>query len=393
MSLDEATIRQLIGLDDEHGVLSFYVGHTPDQAADPQPTTPIEIRNQIKELRRRIEGRDPDLARAVDRRLDDIAPDLDALMDPKAHGQGRALFVGVGSGDRHRVALQIPFRDRVVHHDHAYVRPLVAAMDEGRAAGVFVVSREGARLLRWSVGEVEELDTFGFELTDAQTADIKSGPSVGNPQHPWQGNIARQRYEDRIDENRNRFLRDVGETVMSRAKDEGWDRLVIAGSPKLRDGVSGLLPSENGVRLITADHHWEHDSPSRIAEQTWPVLRSVHRDRERELADEAVERSMGGGAGAVGLRHVCAALNEGRVAHLLFDADLQLEGFRSDEDTLHPRVEGLVAQSDVALHRTPLFVELMIEKAISTGARVTPIDRESTPALTEHDGVGALLRW
>lgn len=393
MNLDDATIRELIGMDDEHGVLSFYIGHTPDQAADPQPTTPIEIRNQVRSLKADMAERDPDRAKAVSDRLEQLGPDLDALMDPKAHGRGRALFVGVASGDMHKVAVQIPFRDRVVHHEHAYVRPLVAAHDEGRFAGVFVVSREGARLLRWHLGEVEELETFGFELTDAQTADIKSGPSVGNPQHPWQGNVARQRFEERIDENRNRFLREVGDTVVTRAKEEGWDRLVVSGSPKLRDAVASLLPSDNGLRLIVADQAWEHDSPSQIADHAWPLLRSVHRDRERELAEGAVERALAGGAGAVGLRHVCDALNEGRVAHLLYDMEMVIEGYRSDEDTLHPRVEGVVAQSDVAMHREPLFVERLIEKAVATGAAVTPIDATSTPALADHEGVAALLRW
>jgi peptide subunit release factor 1 (eRF1) len=393
MSLDEATIRDLIGLEDEHGVLSFYVGHTPEQAADPQPTTPIEIRNQIKALRSRIADRDASLARQVDRRLDQLGTDLDALMDPKAHGRGRALFVAVASGESRKVSVQIPFRDRVIHHDHAYIRPLVAAADEGRSAGVFVVSRESARLLRWAVGEVEELETFDFELTDAQMADMKSGPSVGNPQHPWQGNIARQRFEDRIDENRNRFLREVGDTVVMRAKSEGWDRLVISGPPKLREAIGDLLPNDDGLRLIVADQAWERDTPARIAEHAWPLLRSVHRDREVELADAAVERAMAGGAGAVGLRRVCEALNEGRVAHLLFETDRQIEGYRSDEGTLHPRVEGVVAQSDVPIRRAPLFIELMIEKAIATGALVTPIDQDISAALSDYDGVGALLRW
>jgi hypothetical protein len=35
----------------------------------------------------------------------------------------------------------------------------------------------------------------------------------------------------------------------------------------------------------------------------------------------------------------------------------------------------------------------MIEKAISTGAQVTPISHAGSAPLGAYDGVGALLRW
>jgi hypothetical protein len=66
MSIDDATIRELLALRDEHGVLSFYAGHVPAQAADRQPTAPIELRNQVKALRARLEGADRDLVRAIE---------------------------------------------------------------------------------------------------------------------------------------------------------------------------------------------------------------------------------------------------------------------------------------------------------------------------------------
>jgi hypothetical protein len=393
MSLDHATIRDLIGFTDEHGVLSFYAGHTPAQAADPQPTAPIEIRNQLKQLKADLARRDSALASAVERRLDSLDGEIDRLLDPKAHGRGRALFVGVDSGEIATVALQIPFRERVVHHETAYVRPLVAAHDEGRSAAVFVASRSGARLLQWNVGEVEELETYGFELGDAQLADVKSGPANANPQNPQHSVAHKDRFEDRIEENHHRFLRDVAEQVVGRVNSEGWDRLVLSGPPKIRDAARSLLPSNNGLRVLVAEQQWEDAAPHLIAEQAWPLLRSVHRDRERELVATAVERALGGNAGAVGLRHVCDALNEGRVAHLLYDDQLQISGFRSDEDTLHPRVEGPLAQSDVRMHREPLFVERMIEKTITTSGSVTPIDPEVAGELEAHEGVAALLRW
>jgi hypothetical protein len=395
MTIDDSLLRDLLDFTDEKGVLSFYVGHTPAQAADPQPTAPIEIRNQLKDLRATLNKRDAGVAKAVERRLDAINGELAHLLDPKAHGQGRALFVGVDEGRTAAVSLQIPFRERVVYHDGPFVRPLVSALDEGRAAGILVVSRSATRLLRWAVGEVEELDTDEFTVGDAQLADIKSGPSHATPSNPNQGLVNKERFEDRIDENRNRFLRSMVEDVLARSKEHGWDRIILSGDVKLREFVADLLThGDNGLRIVHAEADWEHDSPATIAQHAWPLLRSVHAQREQDLVDLAVERALGGGAATVGLRHVCDALNEGRVAHLLFDDRLEISGYRSSEGTLHPEVSGPVAQADgVRFHREPLFIERMIEKATGTGAAVTPVGHAASAVLGEHDGVAALLRW
>ncbi len=398
MTLDDTLLRDLFGFSDELGVLSFYAGYTPASAADPQPTAPIEVRNAIRDLRARLADTDPALAKAVDERIGTLDGQLDELLDPRASGRGRALFVGVASGESRTVRTRLPFRERVVHHEGPFLRPLVAALDEGRPAGVLVVSRSGARLLRWAVGEVEELGTSTFELTDAQLADVGSGPSPAHPQLAGRGHVARERFEDRIDDNLHRFLKDVVGDLVRRAQDEHWDRLVVAGPPKLRDEVRDLvereLPAADGrARVLVAEQAWEDTGAHVIADQLWPLFRSVRRESEDELVAAAIERAMAGGPGAVGMRHVCDALNEGRVAQLLYDDGLQVSGHRSEEGTLHPRVEGVVATSDLRLRPEPLFVERMVEKAFATSARVTPVEPDAAEPLRAHEGVAALLRW
>lgn len=394
MTIDEKTLKNLIGFRDDEGVLSFYVGFTPEQAADPQPTAPIEIRNQVRDLRQRIHEEAPhDRWQKVEQRLDALESDIESLLDPRAHGRGRAMFVAVSDGRTERIALQMPFKDRVVLHDSAFVRPLVAAHDEGRVAGIIVAHRMGTRILEWGVGEAQELQTRDFELTDAQLADIKSGPSGNNPRMAQEGLVNRERFEDRIDENRHRFLKSSIHDVIELAKDRGWDRVVVAGTPKIRQEVKAALPTENGFTVLEADAAWETESPSQIADQAWPILRSVHRQRELQLVDRAKEAALSGNSGALGLRNVLKALNQGQVRHLLFQSDLQLEGYTTDEGTLHAEVGGPAAQAGFEMHREPLLVERMIEKVVEMGGRATPCDEEAAGALGEHGGVAALLRW
>lgn len=389
--LNESLLRSLLAFDDPRGVLSLYVGFTPERAADPQPTAPIELRNQIRELRQRLgEEADREHAQAVSDRLDQLGDTLGGLLDPTAQGRGRAMFVAVSDGRRETVSLQMPFEERVVWRDRPFLRPLVAAHDEGRAAGVVVVHRGGVRILEWAVGEAEELEQREFDVTDAMVADVKSGPAANNPQLSQRGMVNRERFEDRIGENRHRFLKDALDDLPGLAGDRGWDRVIVAGSPKIRDEVHAGLSDLDGWEPILAEQSWEGDSPHAIAEQAWPLLRSVHREREVDLVEQVRERALSGGAGALGVGDTLEAVNQGQVDHLLFSSDLQLTGYRSSAETLHADEEGT---EGLELEPERLLVERMVEKVIGMGGRVTPVDEEAAAALDEHGGVGALLRW
>lgn len=388
--LDEELLRSLLAFEDPQGVLSLYVGFTPERAADPQPTAPIELRNQIKELLQHLDDSRPDRARAVAERVDELGDDLGGLLDPKAPGRGRAMFVAVGDGRRETVSLQMPFAERVVWRDRAFVRPLVAAHDEGRAAGILVVNRGGVRILEWAVGEAEELESREFEVTDAMVADIKSGPSADNPQLPQEGLVNRERFEDRIGENRRRFLKGAIQDLVSLAAERGWDRLVVAGTPKIRDEVHAQLSGGNGPEPVLADRSWEGEAPHEIAQQAWPLLRSLRRERELELVEQARERALSGGPGTLGLDDTLGAVNQGQVAHLLFSSHVEAEGFVSAAGTVHAWVDDV---PDLELEPEPLLIERTVQKVIALGGQVTPVDGEAAELLDDHGGVGALLRW
>ena len=393
LNIDDGIIRDLLTLEDERGVLSFYAGHVPSQAADPQPTAPIELRNQLKALRSRLDGEDRDLQRAVEKRLSALDGAVEALLDPKAPGRGRALFVGVESGEQRELALHVPFKERVVFDSTAYVRPLVAARDEGRPATIVVVSRSGVRILRWDTGEASVTAEHDFEPDEELFDGDSTGPSTSNPQRAMYARSDRDGLTDRIDEHRHRFLRGVLDEVVRSTTAAGIDRLVLSAPPKLRDEVRGLVHDDESLRVLVADQAWESDSPAEIATAVWPLLRSVHVDREVELVTEAKERALSGGAGALGMRNVCDALNAGRVAHLLYDDELTWTGHVSSEGTLHPRIEGLAADSGLTFERDPLFIERLVERAIATSANATPLGPEEALALRVYEGVGALLRW
>ncbi|MDP8961668.1 MAG: VLRF1 family aeRF1-type release factor [Actinomycetota bacterium] len=390
MSLDEQTILDLINLRDGVGVLSVFVGITPERAAEPRPGWPIAIRNELRALRQRVKEEGPhERWVALSERVEKLEPELERLLDASRYGRGRALFATVVDDRVETVAIQIPFQDRVVFDRSAYIRPLVAVYDEARPAGIAVVYSRGVRLLEWRVGEAEELFHEVFTVGGRDWRE-HTGPAPAQPLDTRPGGHRRDRYQERVDENRNRFLREQAGAVADLANRRSWDRLIVAGDPRLTKSFSEELHPSPGEQLLVFDLSWEEEAPNNIAEAAWNQLKTLRRERERNLVEEAKNRALAGGTGALGLDDVLAALNEGRVERLLFDVDASFSGYRTPEGLLYATDQIPTVQETI---EEPLLLERMIERAVTTSAKVTPLEGEGAEALRVHRGVAALLRW
>lgn len=396
MELNDTTFRQLLDLTDPIGVLTVTAGFVPGTDAD-QDATRIDLGNQLRDAQARLDEQDrTDRARALEKVASQLGDDLDGLLSPRSSGRGRVLVVTLSDGERRHVNVQVPFENRVVVDDRAFVRPLVAAIDEGRPAGIVVGTRAGARVLEWSIAGTRQLADLDFELSDAQLADYRGGPVEPNPARGQQTASHRERFEDRIDENRHRFLKEVAGTVAEMAAERRWDRVVVAGSNRIREELSGLLHNgDHGTELVSAgDTTWEDLSTGRIAQEAWPLLRQVHRAREERLVERALDTARSGGRAVLGARRVCETANVGRIEHLLFTREAQVVGQVAEDGTVHDDVHGAAAQAGLEMSREPHLVERLVEKVLSMGGQVTRIDGEEPAAsLGDHDGLAALLRW
>ena len=391
MRLDQETLLELCRLSDPVGILSVCVGTTPERQTHAQPEWAITLRNALKDLRQRVRDEGPRSRwTALDGALDGLRPALDDLVDPKAPGRGRALYACASSGETRRVALQMPLPDVVEFGPTAYVRPLVAALDEGRAAGVAVIDRSGLRVFEWRFGEAVEL--FARDFTEPEGMRELKGPAAGNPAMSQHQAPQHDLYEERIDNHRVRFLREEAGRLGSVVDAQRWDRIVVAGDARFAQPFAEGLPRRRSLGVFRFDHDLRHASPSEIGQTVQPVLDRAQRDREMALVREVTERALGRGQGALGLTDTLGALVEGRVRHLLYDDGRELSGYRdkdgrllSDGDNEGPTRSELTPE--------PLLVERMIERAFETGAAVTPVDEAAAEALESYDGVAAFLRW
>ena len=388
MELNDQTLIRLLDLHDDVGVLTVTTGFA--EPGDDGRGARIGWKNRLRDLRAAAE---PDVRSALDARVSEFSQDIDRLLDPRADGKGRAVVIGLGSGEHFSFSLQTPFEDRAVLRDRPFLRPLIAAIDEGRPAGVVVATKSGARILEWTAQGTKALSEHTFELTDDQTSGEGTGPAGSGGPRGQQIVNHREKFDDRVAANRDRFLKEVGRVVENLVAERGWDRIVVAGSVRIRDRVGELIDTDQ-VTVLHVDEAWEDRSVGQIAAAIWPTLRSAHSDRDRALAARIREIALSGGAAALGVRRIAPAVNQGRVQYLAFAHDADVTGFVGQDGMLYAEVGGQPAQADMEFTPVTHFVERLVERVLNTGGRVTRLDdEEAVRDFAAYQGLGAVLRW
>ncbi len=389
------TDRDLLGLarlNDKHGVLSIYLTADPSELPGSHPAWQIRIRGELAALRERVKAEGPrDRWLALVRRLGSLETTLEALLDPREHGLGRALFAPLADGEVRQVAIQLPLPDLVVLERTAYVLPLLTAYELGAPAGVAVVSRESVQLLHWALGKAEPVKSVRYP---ARVNDREPGLTpAAHPEAAQKGPAYRELIERRLEENVSRFIRAAGHETRSHALARGWDLLVVAGDAHLAETFeAGLREQGSQLQVVHVHHVLSSATPVQVAAAVADDLLAARTARRSTLAEQARSAALAGGPGAYGLDDTIDALNEGRVARLLLDRAGRWRGHRAPDGRLAPLDEQLPGVEPDELVPDEHLAERMVERALATGAAVTVLDGAEAEALAPA-GVAALLRW
>jgi len=289
--------------------------------------------------------------------------------------------VEIDGGRSERYSLQLPVRaDAVVGDARPFVSPLVDIADRGASTGVILASSEIVRLLKIEQGEVAEPADSTFELTIGDWRPF-GGSAGGSPGRGRQTISHRERFEARVDAQRHHMFEDAVRQTARRLHDLGWERVVLVCEREIASRFRQTLPAELADRVIAeTDVNLVGEEPPVIADALEPLLHGSWLARTTALVDSACERSRAGGAAALGPEETSGALAEGRVEHLLLDPQ---HDFSGAAESVHPEIGG----------QAEMIGERSVEAAVATGARVTSVSGDDSPALREAGGIAALLRY
>src|SRR5215213_2982399 len=363
---DEQTIKRLLDWRPKNGVLSVYVAIDPADRREPWRVALRDQLDSIVEADPDKHGRRAALAATAERiraRFPGDAPPSGRCQIgfcEVAEKNGRALWL---AAQMHRDETEVFDRDR------PHLTPLLELLDEGAPVGVLEVSGERVRLYEWVLGELHDVSDWEAVLFMPDWRERKAQSTPDPARIHGTSSSGHDQFDQRLDANRERFLEQVGGLVGERADQRRWRRVYAFGDAQqveqLREGVRGRAEIElaDAVNLIS-----ENDR-GRLLERIERAVGESNRRRELELVKAALDAANApAGRGAVGINEIERSLTEGRVRHLLMDAEQPGPDVSQLEDHL-------------------------VEQALRTSADVTPVEGEAAEVLREHGGVAALLRY
>ncbi len=401
MNLNRTTLETVSRLSDPLGVLSVYVDLSPETRSQLAGSLDVPVRQQLDAVESRLRAEDDrDRLRALQSRLEEVRGALGRLTDLTESGRGRALFVPLGEGETVEVESQLPFPTAVDLDETAYVQPLVEAVSADPPAGVAILAKGGIRVFDHRSGETVEVLEDEFDpMVDAPSQGTKGGGFASRASGAPGGGTAvmtpdKDEYARFVDDEIMRLLRRAAEQVSVLTDRHDWEWLVVAGDERLRETFVNALGARKAPEVVRVDRHLTWQAPQELWELVQPELGGAREARLSALVTRARDGAFTeGGHGALGLQAVLEALNEARVANLLFDPAAQLQGAVAPDGRLATPDEPPLGVGQADLRPEPRILERMIDQAIATSADVTPVTGTAAEGLAEHDGVAAVLRW
>lgn len=388
MPMDRETQLRLVKLRDDTGVLSLYVNADPRQEGSTPPWK-TRLDQGLKQL---LDSVDNGTRSALGRRVEEMKLDIEQLVRPGAPGIGRALFVGLASGQTYSVEMQTPLTDRVVLAPRSHIAPMFGAWAEGSPIGIAVVDGKGMRLLDSRFGRCEEISGLHFALDTAEWRVMK-GPSA--TRSAWGGrdgisaNNQHDLFDYRIAEHLQKFLAAAHSTLEEHAATFGWELLVISGEPELVEASSKSLRNGFKAEVVPSQLVLSQSTPAQIQQSLATEVTAARAARDRRLIDDFAESPRKTVAGS---EAVLDALQGGRVDRLVIERDSVWSGRRIPDGTVladsiapgEPELATAIADAQLG--------EAMIEMALASDARVSILS-DGVQLDEKAGGVGAFLRW
>jgi Bacterial archaeo-eukaryotic release factor family 5 len=373
-------VRELAAWTPRFGVVSVCFDAVP---GDRSEGWRIELRDRLRALKPPPDADDRHRRRSA----------LDAVVErilgrfpgdaPPPGGRTQLGYVAVGDdgGDRWFTSHVPVERFDVILGDRPLLAPLVELAERARPLAIAVVSSERIRVLDFAAGRIEAAAAFELETFEPTWRERKSQRPADPARLHGASSSGKDQYGQRLDANRDRFVKQAGAETGAWAADRDRHELLVIGDRALAEAFAGSAGDGLDVRCID-DADLVSAPAHQIGGRVVEALPAIDRARQQAFVARVLDAARSGGRGSLGVEETAQALAEGRVERLLLDA----------ERDLGPRPE-LAEPLGIPPERARDIREWMIETALATAAAVTPLRGEPAAALDEQGGAAALLRY
>lgn len=356
-------LRELAGWEPPLGVVSVYLAFEPDDRSAAWRT---HLRNGLEKVRAEGDGADHErlvALRATAQRL--LERFEDGTLRPPPRGE--ACFVEVAEKDGELRCWPTGVGPSVPALVKVAPRPLVAQLvdiaSRGAAHGIALISSERVRLLVFAEAQLDQLEDWELSFFALDWRERKASSPADPAREQGVSSSGRDRYEERLEHNRERFLEETGRLAGDRLRERGIENVLVVGPGedwgKFAEGFR-----HSGLDAEHADRNDLISAPTgRLLPEVAAVVERIRVERDRRVVERALGEADATRPGALGPLETAEALSERRVEHLVFDAAL---GERAED---------------------------MVREALAGGAGVTIVRDELAERLGRCEGVAAVLRY
>lgn len=333
----------------------------------------VFLKNHVRDARARASA-------ALEADLDWVQAEAEAIIGQTrfTDARGVALFACRALGLREVLPVRVPLEDAFVLNDTPYLKPLLTVAERTPAAVVVFVDGEMARLIPAEpLGAGEEL----VLQSDVPGQHRRGGWAL----------LAQSRYQRHIETQRGRHFDAVADTVAHVARQNGFERIVLAGDARNVAAFRKHLAPEVAARVAGHVAGSRHEPAADILGRATELLALRETQSIVEAIDSALTIAAKGGAAVAGVTATLAAAVRGAVWRLYL-----LQGFRDPGrlclacGTLHRGAFGACPGCGGETRTTELG-EAIADRVLASGGEVEIVTLHQ--GLADAGGIAALLRY
>ncbi|MCB0045912.1 MAG: hypothetical protein H6642_18080 [Caldilineaceae bacterium] len=361
--LTDVDVRQAIEFEShEHPVLSVYLN------VDPHRRSPEKYKLALRSLLGKAAG----AADADIKRVQNFVE-----MGYNWKGRGLILFSCQAEDFWWSQSLMVPVEDSVMVAHRPYVRQLAALMDAYERYGVVQVDQEGARLYRFHMGVLEDVEGYLGE-------EVKRHKAGG-----W----AAPRYQRSERGTARQNLQDAAEMAEEFYRQTNTRHLILAGTEKNTARFAGMLSHRLRDMVVGRIAVDANAGANEIRTEALEVAQQAAEEEERKLTQELVTTLHKGGDAVAGLAETLTAVQNGRASHVIALADYAEPAYRFvDSGYIVLNLEDEEAElGSGRIQKLPDGVDSVLRRAMVQDIGVTVLEQDAE--LAKLGKIGALTRY
>ncbi len=321
----------------------------------------VSLRSEVDSQLHVIRPMAKDRSLSHDARMS-IRGDIDRIMG--VAGQERwppgavALFSCSGRGFFEEVILPRQVRERVIVDQTAWVRPMLAVLDEYHRCCVATVDREGARIWELYLDEMQERGRLSLS--------VKPG-----------------RNQDKLEELTKKHFREVIAMIDKLYRGGEFELLIVGGHRPQLPRFLGMLTDELR-KVLAGTFPVDDDARSSFGElkrQAIAVVDRYERDEEERMVAEVVETSAAGGLAVLGLEPCLWAGSVSAINRLMIQDGAIAPGVICDRKHWLALAGDTCAVCDRPLRAAPDVIDELVQVVIDDGGSIRHVSADTV--LTE----------